>query len=95
VLRAYDEAGAQVLAEDVLVTAGAALAVPLPSGAAAVELEVEAADDAVTGGAGLVWGVVGEAVSPDGAFISTLSVPVRPAVVDTVAVREGQRLPLD
>jgi len=95
VLRAYDEAGAQVLAEDVLVTAGAALAVPLPSGAAAVELEVEAADDAVTGGAGLVWGVVGEAVAPDGAFVSTLSVPVRPAVVDTVAVREGQRLPLD
>jgi len=42
-----------------------------------------------------VWGVVGEAVAPDGAFVSTLSVPVRPAVVDTVAVREGQRLPLD
>ena len=95
VLRVYDESGAQILVEDVSVPVGSALVVPLPTGTAAVDLVPTAADDAVTGGGRLTWGLLAEATGPDGAFVSTLSVPVRGAAVTEVAVRGAQRLPLD
>ncbi len=95
-LRAFDETGAELIAEEISIPAGTTLSVPLPAGTAAAELVThDAADDAVAAGSSLAWSVLVESQGADGPFVSVLTSPVHGAAVGEVTVRGAQRLPFE
>jgi len=95
-LRAFDESGAELIAEEISLPAGTTLDVPLPEGTAAVELVTPTvANEALAAGSALAWGVLAESQGTDGPFVSVLTSPVHGAAVGEVTVRGAQRLPLE